>query len=76
MSAGIWAAEKRAAASFPGRVTAVDLTTRHCGGGWCGPIDGPYLAFKDDNHWTQTWVKARMNQPVYSLVKGAMARAA
>lgn len=76
MSAGIWAAEKRAAASFPGRVTAVDLTTRHCANSWCGPIDGPYLAFKDDNHWTQTWVKARMNQPVYSLVKAAMARAA
>ena len=26
--------------------------------------------------WTQTWVKARMNKPVYDLVKAGMARAA
>lgn len=75
LSAGIWAAEKKAAAGFPGRVVAVDLTTAHCPNSWCGPIDGPYLAFKDDNHWTQTWVKARMNKPVYTLVKAAMVRA-
>lgn len=74
-SAGIWAAEKKAAALFPGRVVTVDLTTRHCPKSWCGPIDGPYLAFKDDNHWTQTWVKARMNKPVYAQVKAAMLRA-
>jgi hypothetical protein len=79
LSAGIWAAEKRAAAAasatYPGRVVTVDLSTPHCGGGWCGPVDGPYLAFKDDNHWTQTWVKARQNKPVYTQVKAAMVRA-
>ena len=74
-SAGIWAAEKKAAAAFGGRVVTVDLTTPTCPNSWCGPIDGPYLAFKDDNHWTQTWVKARMNKPVYAQVKAAILRA-
>lgn len=75
LRAGVWKAEKRAAASFPGRVTVVDLTTPTCPRGWCGPIDVPYLAFKDDNHWTQTYVRAHFSAPVNSLVRAAMARA-
>jgi hypothetical protein len=75
LRAGIWKAEKRAAASFPGRVTVVDLTTPTCPRSWCGPIDGPYLAFKDDNHWTQTYVRAHFTAQVDSLVTAAMARA-
>jgi hypothetical protein len=79
-SAGIWNAERQAVAELPStlraRVKTVDLTSPTCAGGWCGPIDGPYLAFKDDNHWTQTWVKARMNKPVYTEVKAAMLRGA
>lgn len=78
-SAGIWNAERQAVAELPStlraRVKTVDLTTPTCPNSWCGPIDGPYLAFKDDNHWTQTWVKARMNKPVYTEVKAAMLRA-
>ena len=76
LRASIWAAEKRAAASFPGRVLTVDLTTPTCAGGWCGPIARPYLAFKDDNHWTQTYVRALFSAPVTALVAGAMDRAA
>jgi SGNH domain (fused to AT3 domains) len=79
-SASIWNAERAAVAALPAdkraRVKTVDLTSPTCAGGWCGPIDGPYLAFKDDNHWTQTWVKARMNKPVYTEVKAAMLRGA
>lgn len=79
-SAGIWNAERQAVAALPdalrARVRTVDLTTPTCPNNWCGPIDGPYLAFKDDNHWTQTWVKARMNKPVYTQVKAAMLRGA
>ncbi|MGD9956524.1 MAG: SGNH hydrolase domain-containing protein [Candidatus Nanopelagicales bacterium] len=79
-SAGIWNAERKAVAELPAalraRVRTVDLTTATCPNNWCGPIDGPYLAFKDDNHWTQTWVKARMNKPIYTQVKAAMLRGA
>jgi hypothetical protein len=71
----IWAAEKRAAASFGGRVTVVDLTKATCTGGWCGPIDKPYLAFKDDNHWTQTYMRAHFTKPVGALLDAAMRKA-
>ena len=71
----MWNAERRAAAAFPGRVVTVDLTTSTCRGGWCGPIDGPYLAFKDDNHWTQTYMSAHFAAPVEALLTGAMGRA-
>jgi hypothetical protein len=75
LKADIWTAERRAAASFPGRVVAVDLTTPTCGGGWCGPIDKPYLMFKDDNHWTQTYMRAHFSAPVDRAISAAMNRA-
>jgi hypothetical protein len=71
----LWAAERRAAASFPGRVTRIDLSTGACPKSWCGPIDGRYLRFKDDNHWTQTYMKAHFSAPVDALLVPAMARA-
>jgi hypothetical protein len=74
LRAGIWKAEQRAAASFAGRVSAVDLTTPTCPDRWCGPISGPYLAFKDDNHWTQTYVRAHFSAPVDRELQAAMAR--
>jgi hypothetical protein len=74
LKGSIWRAEQRAAASFPGRVTVVDLTTPTCRDGWCGPIDKPYLAFKDDNHWTQTYVRAHFRAPVDALLTTAMER--
>ena len=52
----------------------VDLTTPTCPGGWCGPIDKPYLMFKDDNHWTQTYMRAHFSAPVDALL-AAMDRA-
>ena len=65
----------RAAASFPGRVVTIDLTTPTCPGGWCGPIDKPYLMFKDDNHWTQTYMRAHFAAPVERALRAAMSRA-
>lgn len=75
LKAAIWAAERRAAASFPGRVVTIDLTTPTCPGGWCGPIDKPYLMFKDDNHWTQTYMRAHFSAPVERALRAAMSRA-
>jgi hypothetical protein len=75
LNAVLWAAEMRAAASFPGRVTSVDLTSGVCPAGWCGPIDGRYLRFKDDNHWTQTYMKAHFAPLVDALLVPAMNRA-
>lgn len=71
----IWAAERRAAASFPGRVVVVDLTLPTCPKGWCGPIAKPYLAFKDDNHWTQTYMRAHFTAPLNKLLVVAMEKA-
>jgi hypothetical protein len=74
LNATLWAAERRAAAAFPGRVTAVDLTTPTCPRGWCGPIDGRYLRFKDSNHWTQTYMRVHFGPLVDRLLVAAMAR--
>lgn len=75
LNSALWAAEVRAAAAFPSRVTAVDLTSPVCPGGWCGPLDGRYLRFKDDNHWTQTYVRVHFGPLVDRLLVPAMARA-
>jgi hypothetical protein len=75
MRAGIWRAEQAAAASFPNRVRAVDLTTFQCPDSWCGPLWGRYLMFKDDNHWTQTYVRVRLTSPLDGVLVPAMARA-
>lgn len=76
LSANIWRAERTAAASFPGRVVATDLTTMQCPDSWCGPLWGRYLMFKDDNHWTQTYVRTRLTAPVSQQLVAAMDRAA
>jgi len=70
-----WRAELAAAASFPGRVAAYDLTSATCSPTWCGPVVRPYLMFKDDNHWNQTFVKAHFGPLLRPLVEAAMARA-
>ena len=75
LNSALWAAEARAAASFPGRVQRVDLTTGVCPASWCGPIDGRYLRFKDDNHWTQTYMLAHFAPLVDTLLVPAMRRA-
>ncbi len=75
LSAGTWAAERRAAASFPGRVVTVDLSRPTCTDGWCGPVAVPYLAFKDDNHWTQTYMKAVLYPKLRPVLIAAMKRA-
>jgi hypothetical protein len=75
LSAATWAAEKRAAASFPGRVVTVDLSAPTCTNGWCGPVAKPYLAFKDDNHWTQTYMKAVLYPSLRPHLIAAMKRA-
>ncbi|MBI1378897.1 MAG: hypothetical protein GC157_15675 [Frankiales bacterium] len=71
-STALWRAERAAAQAFPGRVTAVDLTSATCPNDWCGPIDKPYLRFKDDNHWNQTYMKAHFTAPVDQALNTAM----
>lgn len=75
LNSALWAAEARAAASFPGRVQRVDLTSGVCPASWCGPIDGRYLRFKDDNHWTQTYMRSHFAPLVDKLLVPAMRRA-
>ncbi|MCA0330914.1 MAG: hypothetical protein LCI03_13560 [Actinobacteria bacterium] len=71
----IWAAERRAVAAYPGRAAAADLTTAQCPSSWCGPLQGRYLLFKDDNHWTQTHVRVHLTSPVQQVLVAAMSRA-
>jgi hypothetical protein len=69
-----WRAELAAAASFPGRVVPYDLTSATCSPTWCGPVVRPYLMFKDDNHWNQTFVKAHFAPLLRAIIEAAMAR--
>lgn len=71
LPAGIWGIEKYAAARFP-NVKAVDLSTQFCGGSFCSPVDGKLLAFKDDNHWNQVYVRARLGPKLAPHVTTAM----
>jgi hypothetical protein len=75
LNSAIWAAERRAAAAFPGKVATVDLSTPFCRRGWCGPLDGRYLAFKDDNHWTQTYMRVHFAPLINRELVAAMALA-
>jgi hypothetical protein len=70
-----WRAELAAAANYPGRVAAYDLTSATCSPTWCGPVIRPYLMFKDDNHWNQTFMKVHFAPLLRPLVEAAMARA-
>lgn len=77
LSSVIWRAERDAvaAAASPDRARAVDLTTMQCPDSWCGPLWGRYLMFKDDNHWTQTYVRVRLTAPLDAVLVPAMTRA-
>ncbi|MFA7267576.1 MAG: SGNH hydrolase domain-containing protein [Candidatus Nanopelagicales bacterium] len=68
---GIWRIEKASAATFP-NVKSVDLSTQFCGGSFCSPADGKLLAFKDDNHWNQVYVRARLGPKLAPHVTAAM----
>ena len=74
LSGGTWSREVFATKSFPGKVRAYDLTTPTCSATWCGPIARPYLMFKDDNHWNQTFMKARFGPLLRTIVDAAVAR--
>jgi hypothetical protein len=63
-----------AAAAFAGRVTAYDLTSATCSRTWCGPVVRPYLMFKDDNHWNQTFVRAHFTPLLRPIIEAAVAR--
>jgi hypothetical protein len=76
LSPSTWHAELSAAAVYPGRVTAYDLTSATCSATWCGPVVRPYLMFKDDNHWNQTFMKAHFAPLLRPIVEAAMARGA
>jgi hypothetical protein len=69
-----WSAELAAAATYPGRVAAYDLTSATCSPTWCGPVVRPYLMFKDDNHWNQTFMKAHFAPLLRPIIEAAMAR--
>lgn len=73
LPAGIWRIEKASAAKFP-NVKAVDLSTPFCGGSFCSPADGKLLAFKDDNHWNQVYVRARLGPRLAPHITAAMQR--
>jgi hypothetical protein len=75
LSSAIWGAERRAAATLPHRVTAYDLTTPTCPHAWCGPIAPPYLMFKDDNHWNQTFMRAHFTRLLDAILVPTMAQA-
>ncbi len=76
LSPATWRAELAAAAAFPGRVTPYDLTSATCSSTWCGPVVRPYLMFKDDNHWNQTFMRAHFAPLLRPIVEAAMARGA
>jgi hypothetical protein len=74
LSGSTWAAEIRAAASYPGKVSRFDLTSPTCSSTWCGPVIRPYLMFKDDNHWNQTFMKAHFAPLLRPILETAMAK--
>jgi hypothetical protein len=73
LSGKIWNVEKRAAKKYPS-VTAVDLSTPFCGGSFCGPVKGGMLAFKDDNHWNQIYMRQRLGPELSPYITAAMDR--
>lgn len=54
LAPGAWRVERAAAKAVPGTST-VDLSTPYCRSGFCRPVDGAYLAFRDAHHWTRTY---------------------
>ena len=74
LSSSTWHAETTAVASYPGRVAAYDLTSATCSSTWCGPVIRPYLMFKDDNHWNQTFMKAHFAPLLRPIIEAAVAR--
>jgi hypothetical protein len=75
LSATLWRAEREAAARFR-NVTAVDLSTPYCEGGFCSPVDGRHLAFKDDNHFNQTYMRWHFRPLLRPILRTAMRPAA
>jgi hypothetical protein len=76
LNSATWKAETAAVASFPGKVKAYDLTSATCSSTWCGPVIRPYLMFKDDNHWNQTFMKAHFAPLLRPIIDAAVARGA
>jgi hypothetical protein len=76
LSPSTWRAELAAAAAYPGRVATYDLTSATCSVTWCGPVVRPYLMFKDDNHWNQTFMKVHFAPLLRPIVEAAVARGA
>jgi hypothetical protein len=74
LNAATWHAETSAAAAFPERVTAYDLTSATCSSTWCGPVVRPYLMFKDDNHWNQTFMRIHFAPLLRPIIEAAVAR--
>jgi hypothetical protein len=73
LSNKIWKVEKRAASQYPS-VTTADLSKPFCGGSFCGPVKDGMLAFKDDNHWNQIYVRKRLAPQLSPYITAAMAR--
>ena len=51
-----------------------DLTSATCSSTWCGPVIRPYLMFKDDNHWNQTFMRAHFAPLLRPILEAAVAR--
>ncbi len=71
LSKSLWQAEQQVAARFP-TVRTVDLSTPFCKGGFCSPVDGNHLAFKDDNHFNQTYMHWHFQPLLRPILKDAM----
>ncbi len=71
LSGKIWRIEKRAAARYSS-VTAVDLSTAFCEGRFCSPVNNGMLAFKDDNHWNQIYVRKHLRPQFAPSINTAM----
>jgi hypothetical protein len=74
LSARIWKAESDAAQQFD-NVATLDLSTPFCAKGFCSPVDGRLLAFKDDNHFNQTYMKRHFLPLLRPVLSDAMQRA-
>ncbi|NQU37544.1 MAG: hypothetical protein HQ526_08140 [Actinobacteria bacterium] len=73
LSGQIWRVEKRAAKKYSS-VTAVDLSKPFCGGRFCSPVNKGMLAFKDDNHWNQIYMRKRLTPQLAPYIDAAMDR--
>lgn len=75
LSARTWRMERQVAKRFD-NVQTVDLSTPFCTGGFCSPVDGRHLAFKDDNHFNQTYMMWHFRPLLRPILKEAMAEPA